>query len=217
MLGAKVERLVLENAMLGAKVESLSTALTRVMAAVTSMCITDAAKKLRRKPSDLFRILEHKLRWIHKRGQRTGPWIPTETGTNGGYVEWSCSPKKDKPNETRVANPIAIQLSRAKGWRMPPSTIKIDRSGPWGNPILIGAPPCEWLLDTWCWTLPAGFVVPDTAEQAAAIFIGLLARDTAAQAVVQAFLGGYNLGCWCSLDACCHRAVLLRVAAGGAP
>ena len=31
--------------------------------------------------------------------------------------------------------PERIQLSRAAGWRMPPNTVKVDRSTRWGNPF----------------------------------------------------------------------------------
>ena len=31
--------------------------------------------------------------------------------------------------------PQRIQLRRIKGWRIPPNTIKVDRSGDWGNPF----------------------------------------------------------------------------------
>lgn len=30
--------------------------------------------------------------------------------------------------------PHRVQLSRKKGWRMPPNTVKVDRSTRWGNP-----------------------------------------------------------------------------------
>ena len=33
--------------------------------------------------------------------------------------------------------PKRIQLSRKKGWRMPPNTVKVDRSTKWGNPFII--------------------------------------------------------------------------------
>ena len=29
--------------------------------------------------------------------------------------------------------PERVQLRRSKGWRMPPNTIKVGRSGKWGN------------------------------------------------------------------------------------
>ena len=34
--------------------------------------------------------------------------------------------------------PARIQLRRAKGWRMPENTVKVDRSTPWGNPFKVG-------------------------------------------------------------------------------
>lgn len=34
--------------------------------------------------------------------------------------------------------PERIQLSRRKGWKMPPNTVKVDRSTPWGNPFAVG-------------------------------------------------------------------------------
>ncbi|WP_343715308.1 DUF4326 domain-containing protein [Inquilinus sp.] len=34
--------------------------------------------------------------------------------------------------------PKRIRLSRAKGWRMPNNTVKVDRSTPWGNPFVVG-------------------------------------------------------------------------------
>ena len=35
-------------------------------------------------------------------------------------------------------NPQLIRLSRAKGWRMPPNTVKVDRTTKWGNPFIVG-------------------------------------------------------------------------------
>ena len=38
-----------------------------------------------------------------------------------------------------MANPpTRIQLSRARGWRMPENTVKVDRTTPWGNPYDVG-------------------------------------------------------------------------------
>jgi hypothetical protein len=31
--------------------------------------------------------------------------------------------------------PERIQLQRTKGWRMPPNTVKVDRTTIWGNPF----------------------------------------------------------------------------------
>ena len=34
--------------------------------------------------------------------------------------------------------PQRIQLSRAKGWRMPADTVSVARPGKWGNPFRVG-------------------------------------------------------------------------------
>ena len=34
--------------------------------------------------------------------------------------------------------PIRVQLSRKKGWKMPANTVKVCRPGKWGNPWRVG-------------------------------------------------------------------------------
>jgi hypothetical protein len=46
-------------------------------------------------------------------------------------------------NETGVAvqtraTARRVQLSRKKGWRMPPNTVSVARPGKWGNPFKVG-------------------------------------------------------------------------------
>lgn len=36
--------------------------------------------------------------------------------------------------------PVRVKLSRAKGWRMPENTVKVDRTTKWGNPFVVGKP-----------------------------------------------------------------------------
>jgi hypothetical protein len=56
-----------------------------------------------------------------------------------------------------------VQLSRARGWRMPADAIKIDRSTEWGNPFRIVGPmrhdggKVEWWVetDTSVWRFPS--------------------------------------------------------------
>ena len=36
--------------------------------------------------------------------------------------------------------PFAVQLRRAKGWRMPPNTRSVARPGPFGNPYRVQDP-----------------------------------------------------------------------------
>ncbi len=99
------------------------------------------------------------------------------------------------------AMPERIQLSRRKGWRLPPNTVKVDRSTRWGNPFRV---------ETGC-----------TARMAVRLFQKLLERpELAAHHQLFVFtpdrlrldLGGKNLACWCPLDQPCHADVLLDVA-----
>lgn len=40
--------------------------------------------------------------------------------------------------ELVAESPVRVQLSRAKGWRMPPNTVKVARPCRWGNPWRVG-------------------------------------------------------------------------------
>ena len=37
-------------------------------------------------------------------------------------------------------SPHRVQLSRVKGWRLPPNTISVARPTKWGNPFVVGQP-----------------------------------------------------------------------------
>ena len=100
-----------------------------------------------------------------------------------------------------MSKPIRIQLRRTKGWRMPPNTVKVDRTTKWGNPFKVGqgASPkiCverfrEWVLSN-LWTFPNKWEIHEQ-------------------------LRGKNLACWCPLIdkdgklVPCHADVLLKIA-----
>lgn len=105
--------------------------------------------------------------------------------------------------------PERVQLRRTRGWRMPPNTVKVDRSTKWGNPHR----PDDW-RDSW----------PFGTER----FVGEVSRDGWLQdRAVQAFredvedgtitldltfLRGKNLACWCKPGQPCHADVLLELA-----
>lgn len=99
--------------------------------------------------------------------------------------------------------PIRVQLSRSKGWRMPPDTVKVDRSTRWGNPYRLHSD---------------GY--PMTPQVAVGLFERLLSeqgswvmRDQLTNVDdVRRELRGKNLACWCSLSGPCHADVLLRLA-----
>lgn len=99
--------------------------------------------------------------------------------------------------------PERVQLSRAAGWRMPPNTVKVDRSTRWGNPYRLH-----------------GDGYPMTPEVAVGMFAALLnrgegwvMRDRLTDlADVRRDLAGKNLACWCPLGQPCHADVLLLLA-----
>lgn len=89
--------------------------------------------------------------------------------------------------------PVRIQLSRAKGWRMPPNTVKVDRSTPWGNPFVVGSR-----------------CTPDQAVAAFRRHVEDHPIEFDARAL--ASLRGKSLACWCALGEPCHADVLLELA-----
>lgn len=101
--------------------------------------------------------------------------------------------------------PVRIRLSRTKGWRMPPNTVKVDRTTRWGNHIVVGSdrgpgyPP---------WTAEAA-VHQFRCDMEAAIDP---ARPDGSEPLDLSPLRGRNLACWCRLDAPCHADVLLDLA-----
>lgn len=104
--------------------------------------------------------------------------------------------------------PVRVQMSRAKGWRMPDNTLRVDRATVWGNPWPIGK------------VGPLDRIAPD-AEGAVGLFRAMLAdpemRKAARYPEDLSLLRGKNLACWCPLPKpgepdICHAAVLLEIA-----
>lgn len=91
-------------------------------------------------------------------------------------------------------SPQRIQLSRAKGWRMPPDTRKVDRATHWGN----------WAA----WRIGArGQAAVDAFKR----WMDAEASE-AWKLRARVELRGKNLACWCKPDAPCHADVLLEFA-----
>ena len=88
--------------------------------------------------------------------------------------------------------PVRVRLSRAKGWRMPPNTVKVDRASRYGNDFVMAH--------------------EGTRNEAIAAFERQAAAQMAACPDWYAPLRGKNLACWCPLDKPCHADVLLRLA-----
>jgi hypothetical protein len=88
--------------------------------------------------------------------------------------------------------PERIQLSRAKGWRMPPNTVKVDRTTRYGNDFIMAH--------------------EGTRADAVASFRAKAIAQHEASPEWYAPLRGKNLACWCPLDKACHADVLLELA-----
>lgn len=113
-----------------------------------------------------------------------------------------------------MSAPQRIQLSRAAGWRMPPHTVKVDRTTQWGNPFVVGRDGTQAeCVEAFGWLAGekasieamARVLVPPEGLDAAQKMLDELQTDASP-------LRGKNLACWCSLDQPCHADVLLRLA-----
>lgn len=109
--------------------------------------------------------------------------------------------------------PQRIQLSRAKGWRMPSNTVKVDRSTRWGNPFIYSdsdpvrlAYYADYRKNVELWM---GWPVADV-DTAVRAFREMCAPDMAVAA--RRLLRGKNLACWCPIGSPCHADVLLDLA-----
>lgn len=94
--------------------------------------------------------------------------------------------------------PKRIQLSRKKGWRMPPNTVKVCRPSKWGNPYIVGKDGNQISCAFKFHILMCGRMANDENK---------VMRDAA-----QRELAGKNLACWCKLDEPCHADTILEVA-----
>jgi hypothetical protein len=90
--------------------------------------------------------------------------------------------------------PVRVQLSRKKGWHMPPNTVKVDRTTKFGDP----------------------YHDENDREHLIAHFRAYLAKPAQKELVeaIKTELRGRNLACWCHPDQPCHADVLLEIANG---
>ena len=104
--------------------------------------------------------------------------------------------------------PIRILRRRAKGWRMPPNTVCVTRTGPWGNPFIVGrhgtAAECVHSFTLLC----AGVVEIGRDSDCVDAQLRFLKH---ARAHIDD-LRGQNLACFCHFDQPCHADLLLKIA-----
>jgi hypothetical protein len=103
--------------------------------------------------------------------------------------------------------PTRVQLSRRKGWRMPPNTVKVCRPGIFGNPYRVqGALTAAQVVRMFEVDLRLAAAGSHHAPASFAKMFSEIKR-----------LRGKNLACWCPLPKpgepdICHAAVLLEIA-----
>lgn len=113
--------------------------------------------------------------------------------------------------------PERVQLSRAKGWRMPDNTVKVDRTTRWGNPYQV------WHDTQQGWLVSKGGCHWKVASKPEGLQLAVEKFEADCQQSVGFFGGatwlaplrGKNLACWCKAGAPCHADVLLRLANEG--
>ena len=112
----------------------------------------------------------------------------------------------------RTDMPIRVQLSRKKGWRMPPNTVNVARPGKWGNPCVVGKHGSRADCVRWHKFALAGIhVLGMKCDDGEWLTDKLIAYAKMARRNIR-YLRGKNLACWCALDQPCHADILLELA-----
>lgn len=105
--------------------------------------------------------------------------------------------------------PKRIQLSRSKGWRMPETATKVDRSTRWGNPFKVG--------ERYGWAEPDSaevegpFTPIKDAAEAVSVYRSWLEDQHDLIDAARRELRGRDLACWCKSGEPCHADVLLKI------
>lgn len=109
--------------------------------------------------------------------------------------------------------PTRHQLSRTKGFRLPPGVVNVARPTKWGNPwVVIRDEQGRWQV-----TFEGRFVACFLNRQHAKEFAVALCRDRVSS-LLKAYpdqlepLRGKDLACWCKPGAACHADVLMEFA-----
>lgn len=126
--------------------------------------------------------------------------------------------------------PARIQLSRARGFRLPDSAVRVARPSVWGNPYPVGVWGRELALTLFAETA-RGCWSPRHVEHLCDANAGIIYRahcdwnarvrrrfGCSAVEAARGFLRGMDLACWCKPGEACHADILLEIAnEGGGP
>jgi len=114
-----------------------------------------------------------------------------------------------------IAKPKRVQLKRTKGWRMPPNTVKVDRTSQWGNPFVIGErSPGKDKLGAGTPPELCGVPIRDRPHAIDLFRKWISSESSVAQTWKSSIhtLRGKNLACWCPPGEPCHADILLGLA-----
>jgi hypothetical protein len=102
-----------------------------------------------------------------------------------------------------------VTLSRKKGWKMPPNTVKVCRPGKWGNPFMVSDVIDFYIGDKSlaqadCVDSHKRWIMEGTNHSS----------DDAPPSIeeIRSQLRGKNLACWCKQGTPCHADILLKIA-----
>jgi hypothetical protein len=120
---------------------------------------------------------------------------------------------RDQATSSIAVPPSRLQLSRAKGWRMPENTVVVSRPSKWGNPFDWRFAQAEWGATEWESKAAVAMIYRDwlTMREPERFHPELRGRRIAILANLSE-LRGKNLACWCKPGAPCHADVLLELA-----
>lgn len=104
--------------------------------------------------------------------------------------------------------PRRVQLRRAKGWRMPANTVKVDRTTRWGNPFR----PDECGSAATAVACHRAWILGDAARLSALGVKAPPGRKPPPVDEIRGELRGRNLACWCKPGTPCHADFLVEIA-----
>lgn len=114
-----------------------------------------------------------------------------------------------------MTRPVRVQLSRKKGWRMPPHTVRVARPSRWGNPFYATQTYITFYLVTEAGSLRLPLAMlrkPASLDRCLDLYTAWLYAHIQNDPKFLWPLAGKNLACWCPLDQPCHADVLLELA-----
>lgn len=127
--------------------------------------------------------------------RRYGPRRRRGSPAPGSGIE--CRIRAFSLHQTHQMKPKRIQLRRTKGWRMPPNTVKVDRTSKiFGNPFRV----CS------------GMTADEAVTRYTAWISDIHGEGCDVIPLARRHLRGKNLGCWCKIGTPCHANVLLELA-----